>query len=62
MKNKRNMNDLFSAEIETAIDPNGWYALPELWNGGCLELMKQIPDNSIDMVVRLLNRDAQSKK
>jgi len=45
------MNDLFSAETETAIAPNGCYALPELWNGDCLELMKQIPDGSIDAII-----------
>ena len=45
------MNDLFSAETETAIAPNDCYALPELWNADCLELMKQIPDGSIDAII-----------
>lgn len=36
---------------DTAIPQNRCYALPDLWNGDCLELMKQIPDGSIDAVI-----------
>jgi len=38
-------------ENETAIAPNRCYALPDLWNGDCLELMKQIPSGSIDAII-----------
>lgn len=36
---------------ETAIAQNHCYAQPELWNGDCLELMKQIPNRSIDAII-----------
>ena len=36
---------------ESRIEQNECYALPDLWNGDCLELMKQIPDGSIDAVI-----------
>lgn len=45
------MNDLFSAENDNGITPNHGYALPDLWNGDCLELMKNIPDGSVDLVL-----------
>lgn len=37
-------------EQNVAISQNHCYALPDLWNGDCLELMKQIPDKSIDFI------------
>lgn len=38
-------------KTDTAIAQNRCYALPELWNGDCLELMKSIPDGSIDAII-----------
>ena len=45
------MNDLFSILPETEITPKACYEPPKLWMGDCLELMKQIPDNSVDMIL-----------
>ena len=36
---------------ESRIEQNECYALPDLWNEDCLELMKQIPDGSIDAII-----------
>ena len=45
------MNDLFSILTETEITPKINYTPPELWMGDCLELMKQIPDRSVDAII-----------
>jgi len=45
------MNDLFSDEKQTAIAPNGCYALPALWNGNAIELLKNIESETIDLIV-----------
>ena len=45
------MNDLFSTLSETEITPKARYESSKLWMGDCLELMKQIPDGSIDLIV-----------
>jgi site-specific DNA-methyltransferase (adenine-specific) len=51
MKTKFDIMQESLFENETAIAPNRCYALPELWNGNCLELMKKIPDGSIDAII-----------
>jgi len=45
------MNDLFSTLSETEITPKARYESSKLWMGDCLELMKQIPDGSIDAII-----------
>ena len=39
-------NTIFFERGQMADKPNNY-----LWNGDCLELMKDIPDNSIDLIV-----------
>ena len=38
-------------ENETAIAPNRCYALPDLWNGNALDLLKTIQSETIDLIV-----------
>jgi len=38
-------------ENETAIAPNRCYALPDLWNGNAVELLKTIQSETIDLIV-----------
>ena len=38
-------------ENETAIAPNHCYALPDLWNGDCLDLLKKIPNGTVDLIL-----------
>ena len=45
------IQDKLKIQPDTAIAQNRCYALPDLWNGDCLELMKQIPDGSIDAII-----------
>ena len=45
------MNDLFSTENDNGIMPNHCYALPDLFNGNAIDLLKTIVDESIDSVV-----------
>jgi site-specific DNA-methyltransferase (adenine-specific) len=38
-------------ENETAIAPNRCYALPDLWNGNAVEILKTIQSETIDLIV-----------
>lgn len=51
MKTKQTMNDLFSEDTQNGITPNHGYALPDLWNGNAVELLKTIETETIDLIV-----------
>lgn len=51
MKTKFDIMQESLFENETAIAPNRCYALPDLWNGNAVEILKTIQSETIDLIV-----------